>query len=38
LLLQALLMDSVVNSIVEAEKMLDEMLALQRDFLPEFRE
>ena len=34
LLLQALLMDPVVNSIVEAEKMLDEMLELQRDFLP----
>jgi alpha-galactosidase len=34
LLLQALLMDPVVNSIVEAEKMLDEILDLQRDFLP----
>jgi alpha-galactosidase len=34
LLLQALLMDPVVNSIIEAEKMLDEMLDLQRDFLP----
>ncbi len=36
LLLQALLMDPVVNSIVEAEKLLDEMLVLQKDFLPEF--
>jgi alpha-galactosidase len=36
LLLQALLLDPVVDSIVEAEKMLDEMLELQREFLPEF--
>jgi alpha-galactosidase len=36
LLLQALLLDPVVNSIVEAEKLLDEMLELQRDFLPDF--
>jgi alpha-galactosidase len=36
LLLQALLMDPVVNSIVEAEKLLDEMLELQKDYLPKF--
>ena len=36
LLLQALLLDPVVNSITEAEKMLDEMLELQAEFLPEF--
>jgi len=36
LLLQALLLDPVVNSILEAEKLLDEMLELQRDYLPEF--
>lgn len=36
LLLQALLLDPVVNSISEAEKLLDEMLALQKDYLPEF--
>ena len=36
LLLQALLLDSAVNSITEAEKMLDEMLDLQQAFLPEF--
>jgi alpha-galactosidase len=36
LLLQALLLDPVVNSITEAEKLLDEMLELQREFLPEF--
>jgi alpha-galactosidase len=36
LLLQALLLDPCVNSIVEAEKLLDEMLALQKDFLPTF--
>jgi len=36
LLLQALLLDPVVNSVVEAEKMLDEMLELQKEFLPEF--
>jgi alpha-galactosidase len=37
LLLQALLLDPVVNSTVEAEKLLDEMLALQSDFLPAFK-
>ena len=37
LLLQALLLDPVVNSITEAEKLLDEMLALQADFLPTFQ-
>jgi alpha-galactosidase len=36
LLLQALLLDPVVNSVVEAKKMLDEMLELQKEFLPEF--
>ncbi|MBN1935980.1 MAG: hypothetical protein JW934_15025, partial [Anaerolineae bacterium] len=36
LLLQALLMDPVVNSISEAEKLLDEMLELQKEFLPAF--
>ena len=34
---QALLLDPVVNSITEAEKLLDRMLVLQADFLPEFR-
>ncbi len=36
LLLQALLIDPVVNSVANAEKMLDDMLALQQDYLPEF--
>ena len=36
LLLQALLLDPVVNSVTEAEKLLDEMLQLQKEFLPEF--
>ena len=36
LLLQALLMDPVVDSVVEAGKLLDEMLELQRDYLPAF--
>ncbi len=36
LLLQALLLDPLVDSVVRAEKMLDEMLALQSDFLPTF--
>jgi alpha-galactosidase len=36
LLLQALLLDPCVNSLTAAEKMLDEMLELQSDFLPEF--
>jgi len=36
LLLQALLLDPNVNSIGAASKMLDEMLALQADFLPAF--
>ena len=35
-LLQALLLDPVVNSITAAERMLGEMLDLQSDFLPEF--
>ena len=36
LLLQALLLDPLVDSITRAEKMLDHMLALQSDFLPTF--
>jgi len=36
LLLQALLVDPVVNSVQNAEKMLDYMLDLQRDYLPTF--
>jgi alpha-galactosidase len=36
LLLQALLLDPVVNSITAAERMIDDMLALQRDYLPSF--
>jgi alpha-galactosidase len=36
LLLQALLLDPVVDSILEAEKLLDEMLELQAEFLPRF--
>jgi len=36
LLLQALLLDPCVNSISGAERLLDEMLELQRDFLPTF--
>jgi len=36
LLLQALLLDPVVDSTTEAEKMLDEMLTKQKDFLPHF--
>ncbi len=36
LLLQALLLDPVVNSITAAEKMLDYMLELQKEFLPRF--
>jgi len=36
ILLQALLIDPVVNSVSAAEKMLDEMLELQKDFLPCF--
>lgn len=36
LLLQALLLDPVVDSITEAEALLEEMLELQAAFLPEF--
>jgi alpha-galactosidase len=36
LLLQALLLDPVVDSVQRAERMLDEMLELQKDFLPSF--
>jgi alpha-galactosidase/6-phospho-beta-glucosidase family protein len=35
-LLQALLLDPVVNSITEAEKLLEDMLALQEDYFPVF--
>jgi alpha-galactosidase len=34
-LLQALLLDPVVNSVGNAERMLDDMLELQREYLPE---
>jgi len=37
LLLQALLLDPVVDNVENAEKMLDEMLRLQSEFLPEFK-
>ncbi len=37
LLLQALLLDPVVNSVSNAEKLLDEMLRKQAEFLPRFR-
>ncbi len=37
LLLQCLLLDPVVDSIDRAEKMMDDMLVLQKDYLPEFR-
>jgi len=37
LLLQALLLDPNVNSIIRAEKMLDEMLEMQSEYLPAFR-
>jgi len=36
LLLQALLLDPVVDSVKRAEEMLDYMLELQKDYLPEF--
>jgi len=36
LLLQALLLDPVVNSVAGARKLLDEMLDLQQDYLPTF--
>ena len=36
LLLQALLLDPVVNNVEKAEKMLDKMLKLQSSFLPKF--
>jgi alpha-galactosidase len=36
LLLQTLLLDPFVNNVLAAEAYLDEMLALQKDFLPEF--
>jgi len=37
LLLQALLVDPVVDSVANAEKMLDDMLDLQKDYLPSFK-
>lgn len=36
LLLQALLLDPVVDSVERAERMLDDMLELQKDYLPVF--
>ncbi len=36
LLLQALLVDPIVNSVHNAEQMLDHMLELQKDYLPAF--
>ncbi len=36
LLLQALLLDPNVNSVAGATRLIDEMLALQEEFLPEF--
>ena len=36
LLLQALLLDPVVDSVKNAEALLDDMLTLQRDYLPAF--
>lgn len=36
-LLQALLMDPCVNSLDNAEKLIDTMFTLQKDFLPEFK-
>jgi len=30
------LLDPVVNSVSAAERMLDDMLSLQRDYLPRF--
>jgi alpha-galactosidase len=36
LLLQTLLVDPVVNSVGNAEKLLDDMLAVQKDYLPTF--
>jgi alpha-galactosidase len=35
--LQALLLDPVVNSVSQAEAILDEMLEVHKDFLPQFR-
>jgi alpha-galactosidase len=35
--LEALLLDPVVNSVSQAEAILDEMLEVHRDFLPQFR-
>ncbi len=37
LLLQALLLDPVVESAIQAEKFLDYMLKLQAEYLPEFK-
>jgi alpha-galactosidase/6-phospho-beta-glucosidase family protein len=35
--LQALLLDPVVNSISQAEAVLNEMLEVHKDFLPKFQ-
>ncbi len=37
LLLQALLVDPIVNNVTKAEKMIDEMLEIQSEFLPQFK-
>ena len=37
LLLQALLLDPIIDGVARAEQMLDDMLALQKDYLPKFK-
>ncbi len=37
LLLQALLLDPIVNNVEKAEKMIDDMLEIQSEFLPQFK-
>jgi len=37
LLLQTLLLEPTVDSVSRAEALIDDMLYLQRDFLPEFK-
>jgi len=37
ILLQALIIDPIVNSISRAEQMMEQMLEMQADFLPKFR-
>jgi alpha-galactosidase/6-phospho-beta-glucosidase family protein len=36
LVLQAMLLDPVIDSVRVAEKVLDEMMAAQKDYLPQF--